>query len=66
MSRQPASCLLECSTLLKIGAAPSFLIQCALIAQSYSPYLKRYYEKIKNRSGTGKAIVALARNHRRN
>jgi transposase len=37
------------------------LIQCPLIAQRYSPYLKKYYEKIKNRRGTGKAIVALAR-----
>ncbi len=37
------------------------LIQCALIAQRYSPYLKNYYEKIKSRRGTGKAIVALAR-----
>jgi transposase len=37
------------------------LVQCALIAQRYSPYLKRYYEKIKTRRGTGKAIIALAR-----
>jgi transposase len=37
------------------------LIQCALIAQRYSPYLKKYYEKMKNRRGTGTAIVALAR-----
>lgn len=37
------------------------LIQCALIAQRYSPYLKTYYEKMKGRRGTGKAIVALAR-----
>ena len=37
------------------------LIQCALIAQRYSPYLKTYYEKIRGRRGTGKAIVALAR-----
>jgi transposase len=37
------------------------LVQCALIAQRYSPYLKRYYEKIKLRRGTGKAIIALAR-----
>jgi len=37
------------------------LIQCALIAQRYSPYLKRYYEKLRSRRGTGKAIVALAR-----
>ena len=33
----------------------------ALIAQRYSPYLKRYYDKIKARRGTGKAIIALAR-----
>jgi transposase len=37
------------------------LVQCALIAQRYSPYLKRHYEKIKARRGTGKAIIALAR-----
>ncbi|MBM3776306.1 MAG: transposase, partial [Acidobacteria bacterium] len=37
------------------------LIQRALIAQRYSPYLKTYYEKMKSRRGTGKAIVALAR-----
>lgn len=37
------------------------LVQCALTAQRYSPYLKRYYEKIKARRGTGKAIIALAR-----
>lgn len=37
------------------------LIQCALIAKRYSPYLQRYYEGIKARRGTGKAIVALAR-----
>ena len=37
------------------------LIQCALIAQRYSPYLKTYYEKMKSRRGAGKAIVALAR-----
>ena len=37
------------------------LIQCALIAQRYSPYLKTYYEKMKARRGAGKAIVALAR-----
>jgi transposase len=36
------------------------LVQCALIAQRYSPYLKNYYERKKSR-GTGKAIIALAR-----
>lgn len=38
------------------------LVQCALIAQRYSPYLKRYCERIKAWRGTGKAIIALARN----
>jgi transposase len=37
------------------------LIQCALIAQRYNPYLKQYYERMKSRRGAGKAIVALAR-----
>jgi transposase len=36
------------------------LVQCALIAQRYSPYLKNYYERKKSR-GTGNAIIALAR-----
>jgi hypothetical protein len=35
------------------------LVQCALIAQRYSPYLKGYYEKVKKRRSTGKAIIAL-------
>jgi transposase len=37
------------------------LVQCALIAQRYSPYLKKFYEKTKARRGTCKAIIALAR-----
>ena len=38
------------------------LVQCALIAQRYSPYLKRYYERMKTQThSTGKAIIALAR-----
>jgi len=37
------------------------LVQCALIAQRYSPYRKKFYEKTKARQGTGKAIIALAR-----
>jgi transposase len=37
------------------------LVQCALIAQRYSPYLHAYYEKLKARRGTGKAIIATAR-----
>jgi hypothetical protein len=34
-------------------------VQCALIAQRYSPSLKNFYQKKKSR-GTGKAIIALA------
>src|SRR5207237_9406063 len=30
------------------------LVQCALIAKRYSPYLHRYYERIRARRGTGK------------
>lgn len=37
------------------------LVQCALIAKRYSPYLAKHYERIKKRRGTGKAIIALAR-----
>jgi transposase len=37
------------------------LVQCALIAKRYSPYLNSYYERIKARRGAGKAIIALAR-----
>ena len=37
------------------------LVQCCLITIRYSPYLKRFYEKIKAKKGAGKAIVAAAR-----
>lgn len=37
------------------------LVQCALIAKRYSPYLASYYEHIRSRRGTGRAIIALAR-----
>jgi len=37
------------------------LVQCALIAKRYSRYLSDYYERIKARRGTGRAIIALAR-----
>ena len=33
----------------------------ALIAANYSPYLKSFYERVKARRRTGKAIIALAR-----
>jgi transposase len=41
--------------------ARTALVQCGLIAQRYSPYLKRFYERIKSRRGGGKAKIALAR-----
>jgi transposase len=37
------------------------LVQCALVAIRYSPYLKKFYEAIKQRRGAGKAIIAVAR-----
>lgn len=37
------------------------LVQSALIAANYSPYLKRFYEQVKARRGAGKAIIVLAR-----
>lgn len=37
------------------------LVQCALIAKRYSPYLANYYERIRARRGTGRAIIAVAR-----
>lgn len=37
------------------------LVQSALIAARYSPYLKSFYDRVKARRGTGKAIIALAR-----
>ncbi len=37
------------------------LVQCALVAKKYSPYLRQYYEKLKGKKGSGKAIIAVAR-----
>lgn len=37
------------------------LVQCTLSAKRYSPYLSRFYERIKARKGGGKAIIATAR-----
>lgn len=37
------------------------LVQCALIVARYSPYLKRFYDRIARRRGKGKAIIALAK-----
>lgn len=43
----------------KIGRTT--LVQCTLIAKKYSPYLQRFYDKIKSRRGSGKAIIATAK-----
>ena len=37
------------------------LVQSALIAANYSPYLKNFYERVKARRGAGRATIALAR-----
>jgi transposase len=37
------------------------LVQSALIAANYSPYLKGFYEQVKVRRGPGTAIITLAR-----
>jgi transposase len=41
--------------------ARTALVQCGLVGQRHSPYLKQRYEPIKQRRGGGKAKVALAR-----
>jgi len=37
------------------------LVQCTLIAIQYSPYLIRFYERIKSKKGSRKAIIATAK-----
>lgn len=41
--------------------ARTALVQCTLIAKRYSPYLRNFYEHIKQTRGSGKAIIATAR-----
>ena len=41
--------------------ARTTLVQCTLVAKKYSPYLSRFYERIKAKKGGGKAIIACAR-----
>lgn len=41
--------------------ARTTLVQCTLIAKRYSSYFHSFYENIKARRGTGKAIIATAR-----
>ena len=42
-------------------AARTALLQCALVAKKFSEYLKQFYDSIKERRGSGKAKIALAR-----
>lgn len=37
------------------------LVQCALVAIRYSSYLRKFYDRIKLRKGSGKAIIATAK-----
>jgi|GEM_PF-6987921 len=41
--------------------ARTVLVQCTLTAKRFSPCLKQYYERIKVRRGSSKAIIATAR-----
>lgn len=41
--------------------ARTTLVQCALVAIRYNPGLRSFYERIRRRRGTGKAILATAR-----
>ena len=40
--------------------ARTALVQCALVAKRYSPYLAAYHERLKRKKGGGKANIALA------
>jgi len=41
--------------------ARTALVQSTLVAIRYSPYLRRFYDKIKAKRGSGKAIIATSR-----
>jgi transposase len=41
--------------------ARTTLVQCALVAIRYNPRLRSFYQRIRQRRGTGKAILATAR-----
>lgn len=43
----------------KLGRAT--LVQCTLVAIRYSEYLRSFYEKLKAKKGSGKAIIATAK-----
>lgn len=37
------------------------LVQCTLVSLRYSDYLRRFYDRIKGKRGSGKAIIATAK-----
>ena len=37
------------------------LVQCTLIAIRYSPYLRNFYNRLKAKKGSGKAITAISK-----
>lgn len=41
--------------------ARTALVQSTLVAIRYSPYLRAFYERVKGRRGSGKAIIATSR-----
>ncbi len=43
----------------KIGRTT--IVQCGLVAIRYSPYLRSFYDGVKKRRGSGKAIIAVAK-----
>jgi transposase len=41
--------------------ARTTLVQCTLVAIKYSSYLRAFYERLKSKKGSGKAIIATAK-----
>ena len=37
------------------------LVQCTLVVIRYSPYLRKFYLRLKTKKGSGKAIIATSR-----
>lgn len=61
VSQSNASCNIGRITKRGSKIARKSLVQCTLIAKRYSPYLHEFYERVKAKRGTGKAIIATAR-----
>jgi transposase len=61
VSQSNASCNIGRITKRGSKIARKSLVQCTLIAKRFSPYLHEFYERVKAKRGTGKAIIATAR-----